>query len=62
MITVERLCKSFGSLAAVDDVTFSVNEGEIFGLLGPNGAGKTTSIIMSGWSCSSLPQSSLPSG
>ena len=46
MITVERLCKSFGSLAAVDDVSFSVNEGEIFGLLGPNGAGKTTSINM----------------
>ena len=46
MITVERLYKSFGSLAAVDDVSFSVNEGEIFGLLGPNGAGKTTSINM----------------
>jgi ABC-2 type transport system ATP-binding protein len=40
------LCKSFGSLAAVDDVSFSVNAGEIFGLLGPNGAGKTTSINM----------------
>ncbi len=46
MITVERLRKSFGSLVAVDDVSFSVDKGEIFGLLGPNGAGKTTSINM----------------
>ena len=46
MIEVERLRKSFGSLVAVDDVSFTVREGEIFGLLGPNGAGKTTSINM----------------
>ena len=46
MITVERLCKSFGSLVAVDDVSFEVDEGEILGLLGPNGAGKTTTINM----------------
>jgi ABC-2 type transport system ATP-binding protein len=46
MITVERLCKSFGSLVAVDDVSFEIDEGEIFGLLGPNGAGKTTTINM----------------
>ena len=46
MITVERLRKSFGSLVAVDDVSFTVEPGEIFGLLGPNGAGKTTSINM----------------
>jgi len=46
MITVERLRKSFGSLVAVDDVSFTVEQGEIFGLLGPNGAGKTTSINM----------------
>ncbi len=44
MITVERLCKSFGSLVAVDDVSFEVDEGEILGLLGPNGAGKTTTL------------------
>ena len=46
MITVERLRKSFGSLVAVDDVSFTIEQGEIFGLLGPNGAGKTTSINM----------------
>ncbi len=46
MIQVERLRKSFGSLVAVDDVSFTVAEGEIFGLLGPNGAGKTTAINM----------------
>jgi ABC-2 type transport system ATP-binding protein len=46
MIQVERLRRSFGTLVAVDDVSFTVAEGEIFGLLGPNGAGKTTSINM----------------
>jgi ABC-2 type transport system ATP-binding protein len=44
MIDVIHLVKRFGSHAAVDDVTFSVSAGEIFGLLGPNGAGKTTTI------------------
>ena len=43
-IQVNNISKTFGSMRAVDDVTFSVGEGEIFGLLGPNGAGKTTSI------------------
>ena len=46
MINVDRLTKEFGSLKAVDGVSFSVREGEIFGLLGPNGAGKTTTIKM----------------
>jgi len=46
MIEVERLRKSFNSLLAVDDVSFAVGEGEVFGLLGPNGAGKTTTINM----------------
>ena len=45
-ITVEHLSKSFGNLKAVDDVSFEVKEGEIFGFLGPNGAGKTTTINM----------------
>lgn len=45
-VTVNSLAKSFGSLWAVEDVSFDVYPGEIFGLLGPNGAGKTTSIRM----------------
>ena len=43
-IEISALTKRFGSLAAVDGVSLSVAEGEIFGLLGPNGAGKTTLI------------------
>ncbi|NLI91691.1 MAG: ABC transporter ATP-binding protein [Peptococcaceae bacterium] len=42
MITVKDLTKRFGSLKAVNQVSFEVNEGEIFGLVGPDGAGKTT--------------------
>src|SRR5512135_582299 len=45
-IAVEELTKNFGSFSAVDHVSFSVSEGEIFGFLGPNGAGKTTTIRM----------------
>jgi ABC-2 type transport system ATP-binding protein len=45
-IVCERVTKKYGSLIAVNDVSFSVKEGEIFGLVGPNGAGKTTLIEM----------------
>ncbi|HUO34208.1 MAG TPA: ATP-binding cassette domain-containing protein [Candidatus Acidoferrum sp.] len=44
MIEVEDLTKSYGSVTAVDHVSFSVNKGEILGFLGPNGAGKTTTM------------------
>jgi ABC-2 type transport system ATP-binding protein len=44
VIEVRNLRKSYGSLVAVKDISFEVNEGEIFGLLGPNGAGKTTVV------------------
>jgi len=44
IIKVENLAKRFGELVAVDDISFSVAPGEIFGFLGPNGAGKTTTI------------------
>lgn len=46
MIIVNNIRKTFGKVVAVDDVSFSANEGEIFGLLGPNGAGKTTTLRM----------------
>lgn len=45
-ITVTNITKKFGSITAVDDVSFDVDEGEFFGFLGPNGAGKTTLIRM----------------
>ena len=45
-IEVERIVKKYGDFTAVDDVTFDVKDGEIFGLLGPNGAGKSTLIRM----------------
>src|SRR6266700_2738760 len=44
LLKVERLSKTFGAVRAVEDVSFEVGEGEIYGLLGPNGAGKTTTI------------------
>jgi len=45
-IEVDHIVKKYGDFTAVDDVSFSVKEGEIFGLLGPNGAGKSTLIRM----------------
>ncbi|MFZ1063061.1 MAG: ABC transporter ATP-binding protein [Acidimicrobiales bacterium] len=45
-IALQRVSKSFGSVHAVNDVSLSINEGEIVALLGPNGAGKTTTIDM----------------
>src|SRR5208283_4316 len=45
-ILVDHITKKYGEFTAVDDVTFSVHPGEIFGLLGPNGAGKSTLIRM----------------
>ena len=46
VIRVEALTKKFGAFIAVDQVSFQINRGEIFGFLGPNGAGKTTVIKM----------------
>ncbi|OLC06222.1 MAG: multidrug ABC transporter ATP-binding protein [Gemmatimonadetes bacterium 13_1_40CM_66_11] len=46
MIRVQHLVRSFGSVTAVNDVTFDVRRGETFAFLGPNGAGKTTTIKM----------------
>lgn len=46
LLDVEHLRKSYGALVAVDDVSLSVDAGEVFGLLGPNGAGKSTTMSM----------------
>ena len=44
IISVQHLRKTYGKTVAVDDISFEVNQGEIFGFLGPNGAGKTTTV------------------
>ncbi|HKU95398.1 MAG TPA: ABC transporter ATP-binding protein [Vineibacter sp.] len=44
ILEARGICKSFGALRAVQDLTFSVNAGEILGMIGPNGAGKTTAV------------------
>jgi ABC-2 type transport system ATP-binding protein len=44
MISVKNLTKKFGEVTAIQDLTFEVKEGEVFGFLGPNGAGKTTTV------------------
>lgn len=50
MIQVENLVKRYGGHVAVDDLTFTVEEGKIYGFLGPNGAGKTTTMnVMTGY-------------
>ena len=44
VVVVSNLCREYGSVRAVDDLSFTVAEGEVFALLGPNGAGKTTTV------------------
>ena len=46
VVEVRDLVKRFGSVVAVDHVSFSIRAGDIFGILGPNGSGKTTTIRM----------------
>ena len=46
MLEASGLAKSYGTLTAVESISFTVSAGEIVGLLGPNGAGKTTTVSM----------------
>ena len=46
MIKVSHLTKRYGDITAVDDISFDIRKGELFGFLGPNGAGKTSTINM----------------
>ena len=44
MISISNLSKHYGNVIAVDDLSLSIEPGEVFGFIGPNGAGKTTTI------------------
>lgn len=46
MVEIKQLCKQFGNLVAVNDISFNVEKGEVLGFLGPNGAGKSTTMKM----------------
>lgn len=46
MISVDKLCRTFGSIVAVDGISFEVQRGDVLGFLGPNGAGKSTAMKM----------------
>src|ERR1700744_3553243 len=46
LLKVDRLTKNFGDIRAVEDLSFTVNEGDVYGFLGQNGAGKSTTIRM----------------
>ncbi|MDU8913299.1 ABC transporter ATP-binding protein [Aestuariicoccus sp. MJ-SS9] len=70
MLTLENLSKHFGGVRAVDGVTLTIKEGEIFGLIGPNGSGKSTTVnlitglytpttgtvTLDGWDLTAMPQ------
>lgn len=60
MIKIEHLVKNYGSVCAVDDISFTVESGEIVGLLGPNGAGKSTTMnILTGYLSSTSGKASI---